>query len=388
MSSSSSPGFPGRPTTGRAHVQAGGAPGAGAAAQRPGAVYGRAGGVYGGKRGPRWGRIGLVVALALALAGGLLIGGGWLYYNRLNAGLDRTDPFSQITGDRPAKEVKGALNILLLGSDSRDPDSKAKPGQWRTDTIIVLHIDAAHEKAYLVSFPRDLYVFIPKSGTNPKYGNTKSKINAAFSWGGLPLVVQTVEGYTGVRMDHVVLLDFGGFKQVTDALGGVDMVIEQDVTSIHPPKRHFTKGPAHLNGAEALDYVRQRYQFAEGDFARMRHQQQFMKAVMDKAASSGTLTSPTKLNAFLKSITAAMTVDKDFSLVDLGLQFRNLRSDDLMFLVSPHQGSQTVKGESVVVPDAAKATALYQAMKTDTMGAWAAAGASPAASTKPGTAPK
>jgi LCP family protein required for cell wall assembly len=340
--------------------------------------------VYSGRPGPRrrWGRIGLVVAIALALFAGLLAGGGWLYYNRLNASLDRTDQFSQITGDRPDKAVKGALNMLLLGSDSRDPENKAKPGQWRTDTMIVLHVNAAHDKAYLVSIPRDLYVYIPKSKTNPKYGNTKAKINSAFAWGGLPLAVQAIEGYTGVRMDHVLLVDFGGFKQVTDALGGVDLFIEQDVTSIHPPKRHFTKGTHHLNGTEALDYVRQRYQFAEGDFARMRHQQQFMKALMDKAVSSGTLGNPAKLNAFLKSVTAAMTVDKDFSLVDTAVQFRSLRSENLAFMVSPHLGSQTIKGESVVAPDATKATALYQAMKGDTMDTLAAGGASPSATAK------
>jgi LCP family protein required for cell wall assembly len=324
----------------------------------------------------------MIVGLVLLLVVGLGVGGAWAYYDRLNAGLSRTDPFSQVTGDRPAKEVSGALNILILGSDSRDPDNKAKAGQWRTDTMIILHVDAAHDKAYLISVPRDLYVYIPKSGTNPKYGNTKTKINAAFAWGGLPLAIETIEGYTGVRLDHVVLVDFGGFKQVTDALGGVDMNIEQDITSIHPPHRHFAKGVAHLDGTQALDYVRQRYQFAEGDFARMRHQQQFMKALMDKAVSSGTLTNPVRLNAFLKSVTAAMTVDKDFSLGDVALQLRNLRTQDLTFMVSPHLGSQTIHGESVVVPDATKAAALYKAVKSDTMTAWAAQNAAPSAAAK------
>jgi len=323
-----------------------------------------------GRRGrPRWGRIALVFGLSMLLLAGLGAIGGWIYYSRLNAGLNRTDPFSQIA-NRPPKEAHGALNLLLLGSDSRDPDNEAKPGEWRTDTMIVLHIPSSHDRAYLISLPRDLYVHIPKSPTNPKLGNTNSKINSAFAWGGLPLAVQTIEGYTGVRMDHVVLIDFGGFKQVTDALGGVDMEIEQDVKSIHPPRRVFKKGPAHLNGAEALDYVRQRYQFAEGDFARMRHQQQFMKALMDKAASTGTLSNPAKLNSFLKSVTSAMTVDQDFSLVDTALQFRNIRSQDLTFLVSPHLGSQTINGESVIVPDKTKAGSLYLAVKADNLADW------------------
>jgi LCP family protein required for cell wall assembly len=248
--------------------------------------------------------------------------------------------------------------------------------------MIVAHVTADHKKAYLISLPRDLYVYIPKSPTNPEFGDTNSKINAAFAWGGVPLAVQTVEGYTGVHIDHVILIDFGGFQQVTDALGGVDLNIEQDVTSIHKPFRHFKKGVNHLNGAEALDYVRQRKQFPDGDFARMRHQQEFMKALLDKAASTGTLANPLKLNAFLKSVTKAMTVDNDFSLADTAWEFRNIRSGDLTFMVSPNRGSDTINGESVVVSDKTKALALYQAMAKDKMGDWTAQNATPSA--KPG----
>jgi LCP family protein required for cell wall assembly len=327
---------------------------------------GRTGTPYrGGKKGPRWGRIALVGGLALVLVGLLAGGGLYMYYRSLDNGLNRDDPFAELTGGRPAKAVDGAINMLLLGSDSRDPDNKGKPGEWRADTIIVMHIPAAHDKAYLVSVPRDLYVHIPKSKSNPQYGDTKAKINASFAWGGTPLTVQTIEEYTQVRMDHVVLIDFGGFKQVIDALGGIDMNVEQDVKSIHKPFRQFKKGMMHMNGDEALDYARQRYQFGEGDFARMRHQQQMMKAIMDKAASSGTLGNPKKLNAFLKAVTKALTVDKDFSLVDMALQFRGLRSQDLTFMVSPNKGSENVNGESVVVPDKTKATELYSGMKND-----------------------
>jgi anionic cell wall polymer biosynthesis LytR-Cps2A-Psr (LCP) family protein len=171
-------------------------------------------------------------------------------------------------------------------------------------------------------------------------------------------------------MDHVVLIDFGGFKQVVDALGGIDMYIEQDVKSIHPPHRQFTKGNAHLDGAEALDYVRQRYQFADGDFARMRHQQQFMKAVLDKAASSGTLSNPVKLNAFLRATAQAVTVDKDLSVLDMALTFRSIRSSDLVFSTAPHLGNKKVNGEDVIMPDTEKGAALYGAIKNDKAEEW------------------
>jgi LCP family protein required for cell wall assembly len=330
---------------------------------------------------PRWGRIALVVAAALVLLGGVGAAGASLYYKSLDGGLGRTDPFSAVTDGRPVKAVSGALNILLLGSDSRDPDSKASPGEWRTDTMILMHVPASHDKAYLISLPRDLYVHVPQSKTNPELGNTRAKLNAAFAWGGLPLVVQTIEGFTDVRVDHVILIDFGGFQQVVDALGGVDMNVERDLTSIHQPFRHFTKGTNHFNGAQALDYCRQRYQFPDGDFARMRHQQELLKAALDKAASGGTLSNPVKLNAFLKSATRALTVDKDFSMADMAVQFRNIRSKDLTFLVSPNLGSQTVDGESVVVSDKPKASALFEAVRRDTVGSWVA---SEQPSAKPG----
>jgi LCP family protein required for cell wall assembly len=406
------------PSSGRASVPGALAPTSGARARVSGAnaptspsapgVYGRPsppsppgkpptrtpgnGGQYSGRKKirPRWGRIALVAGcavIALALLAGL---GGFIYYKYVDSGLNRDDPFSQITDGRPAKVVDGALNILLLGSDSRDPDNKGKPGEWRTDTMIMLHIPADHQHAYLISMPRDLYVHVPKSKTTP-YGNTNAKLNASFSWGGTPLTVQTIEDYTKVRMDHVLLIDFGGFKQVIDALGGIDMNVEKDITSIHPPKRQFKKGMNHFNGDEALDYARQRYQFPDGDFARMRHQQEMMKAILDKAVSSGTVSNPGKLNSFLKAITKAMTVDKDFSLADMALQFRNLRSDDLTFLVSPNDGSKKIGGEDVVVPDVQKATALYDAVRNDKMGDWSTANApkpSSAPSTKASTKSK
>jgi LCP family protein required for cell wall assembly len=327
---------------------------------------------------PRWGRIFLVLGGFLMILALVASGVGYLYYNSLSNEIDRTDPFAGITGARPAKAVDGAVNILLLGSDSRDPDNGSQSGEWRTDTMIIAHIPSTHDKVYLVSIPRDLYIHIPQSPTNPKLGNTKAKINAAFAWGGLPLTVQALEEYSGLRMDHVMLIDFGGFKQVVDALGGIDMPIEQDIKSIHPPYRQFKKGNSHLDGAAALDYVRQRYQFAEGDFARMRHQQQFMRAVLDKAASTGTMSNPVKLNGFLRSTAKAATVDNDFSLIDMAFQFRGIRGEDLVFKVAPNAGpGRTRGGEDVIMPDTAKGPSFYDALKNDKAAEWFAQNSAP-----------
>jgi LCP family protein required for cell wall assembly len=310
----------------------------------------------------------------ILLIAALGVGYGYTYAKNLDKGLKRTDAFSGLNNGRPAKTVSGALNILLVGSDSRSPDTPIdQETNARSDTLIVMHVSASHDKAYLVSIPRDTYVYVPQSAGASDCGTRRDKINAAFSLGGLPLAVKTVECFTGVRIDHVMAIDFAGFQAVTDALGGVDLYIDRTITSIHKPYRKFTKGTRHLNGAEALDWVRQRKQFPDGDFSRVRHQQEFLKALMDKAASTGTLTSPGKLNGFLKSVTKAVTVDKSFSLVDMALQFRDLRGNNLTFMTNPNDGSDTIDGQSVVVSNKAKASALYQAMAEDKMADWVTA---------------
>ena len=352
----------------------GGGGGSGRGPNGPGGGRGGDGGrQYRGKPKPKWGRIALVGGIAVLALSVLGAGGAYLYASNLDDDLARTDPFSELTGGRPAKTVDGAINMLLVGTDSRDPDAQINvASEWRADTMIVMHIPADHSEAYLVSLPRDLYVPVPDSNDAPCANAQRHKINAAFAFGGLPRAVRTVECMSGVRMNHVMAIDFGGFKDVTDALGGVDLKVERTIKSIHKPYRTFKKGTNQMSGAEALDWLRQRKQFPDGDFARMRHQQEFLKALMDKAASTGTLANPAKLNAFLKATTAAVTVDGEFSLVDMALQFRNLRSDNLHFITNPNVGSQTVNGESVVVADREKALAMYQAISAGKMKEWAA----------------
>lgn len=343
----------------------------------------------------RWGRTAAVIGTTLALLLGLAAGGAFLYYRSLDSGIQRTDAFGtggQQTQEeaviRPPVEVAGAKNFLLLGSDSRDfddPDSRGGAGAGRTDAIILLHVDAAHRKAYLISLPRDLYVHIPPSPANRHLGNKHAKINAAFAWGGVPLTVRAVEGYTSVHIDHVVLVDFAGFQQVTDALGGVDIHNDCAFTSIAKPFRHFPKGVNHLNGPEALDFVRQRKQFPDSDFTRMRHQREFLRALLDKASSTDTLKNPLKLNAFLKSVARAITVDKDFSLADVAFAFRNIGSGDLTMLISPNRGSAMVNNESVVLPDPVRGRSLFDAVIKDTVADWIAQ--NPPAATRTGGCP-
>jgi LCP family protein required for cell wall assembly len=322
-----------------------------------------------------------VSVLALVLIAGIGAFATYLWIKSVDDGLNRTDPFANING-RPQRLADGALNVLLLGSDTRDPSAPTdQASKWRTDTIILMHIPASHDKAYLISIPRDLYVEIPASndGSRPK---ANEKINTAYAWGGAPLMVKTVENYTQVRIDHVVLIDFGGFVKVTDAVGGVDMNVDRTITSIFPPYRTFNQGMNHFNGTEALDYVRQRYQFPDGDITRGKHQQQFLKALLDKAVSAGTVTNVSAFKEFVSSTASALTVDKDFSLIDLGWQFHNLRGNDLVFLTSPYSGFGDRDGiGSVVVPDDGKASTLYSAVAKDTLATYLAPKKTPSNST-------
>ncbi|HEY7272378.1 MAG TPA: LCP family protein [Actinoplanes sp.] len=365
-----------RPPRGSAPVGPGGPPPRGPGGSGPGGT-----GPYRKRPKPRWGRIALVAGALFVILGLVAAISLYGYASGLDKDLKRTDAFSDLTDGRPVKTVDGALNILIVGSDSRDPDSTDESANaWRADTLMIMHIPANHKTAQIVSIPRDLWVQIPSANNGSCDSGTRAKINASFAFGGLPRAVRTVECMTDVHLDHVAAIDFGGFKDVTNALGGVDLRVEQTITSIHKPHRVFTKGIMHMNGDEALDWIRQRKQFPRGDFARMQHQQEFLKALMDKAASTGTLTNPAKLNAFLKAVTAAVTVDHDFSLTDMALQFRSLRSNNLTFLTSPNKGSQTIAGQSVVVSDREKALTLYQAMAADRMDEWMTANQTPSTS--------
>ena len=312
------------------------------------------------------------IAISAALLLLVVIGGaaGTFYYfvHAVDSRVGRVQAFDQIPArDRPQKAAVAAdaMNFLILGSDSRDLENTTGS---RSDTIILLHIDKDHTGADLVSIPRDTWVHIPKSPAGP-YGNTDAKINAAYAWGGVPLTVQTVEKFTGVYIDHVVLIDFAGFKEIIDKLGGVEINVEKSFTSTHSLNansiRHFNAGPQLLDGAAALDYARERYAFADGDFARIRHQQQLINAVLDRATSGGLPTNPAKLHAFLEACAASIVVDSTLNIRNTAWELRHLGSADLHFYTNPSSGIGRVGSQSVVFPDRARAKDAFDAIRLD-----------------------
>ncbi|WP_406037114.1 LCP family protein [Micromonospora sp. NBC_00898] len=310
-------------------------------------------------------RIALIVLLVVVLLGGGGLVAGGLYVHSIDSGIERVDAFNDVPeASRPQVVASGAMNIMILGSDSRDPENTSGS---RSDTIMLAHLPKDRSSAQLISIPRDTWTHVPRSKEGR--GGRNAKINAAYAWGGVPLMVQTVEEFTGVRIDHVTMVDFAGFKEIVDALGGIDIDVEESFTSTHSlnanGRREFVKGRQTMDGATALDYARERYAFANGDFTRIKHQQQVIKAILDKAASGGVLTSPGKLNSFVQATANAVAVDKSLSLLDLAMELRHLRSGNLGFFTCPTKGTGRVGSESVVFADTAKAKDLFGAVRRD-----------------------
>lgn len=321
-----------------------------------------------GGRKRRWPRIliaiGVFTALVVAGIGGLL----WERQSSYNGNIDRIQGvMPDDDPDRPGPNVKGTENWLLVGSDSRERNTTGegnrtwRPGQQRTDTIMLLHLPADRKKAYIVSFPRDAWVEVPG------YGN--QKINAAFSYGGPKLLIETVENLTGIRIDHYGAIDFEGFKSMTDALGGVTVNIKE---TVYDParKKQWTAGKQKLNGEDALLFVRQRYNLPNGDFDRIKRQQAFLRALAKQASDRGTLTNPLKLDRFLSALTKSISVDEGVSAGDLrslALSMRGVRASDVVFMTTPHRGTGTRARQSVVFLDPAKSKTLFEAVKTAKM---------------------
>lgn len=291
----------------------------------------------------------------------------------LNSQLDDIARFDSRLNTRqrapePTGEAAEARNFLLLGVDKGSgetieeelADGQWSPGAFRSDTIMLLHVPADREKAFLVSLPRDSLVRVP--------GYQRQKINAAFSYGGPDLAVRTVEALTGVYVDHVAMIDWAGFKDLTRAIGGVPVTVAETFTDPRND-RTWEAGTHILEGTKALQYVRTRYGLQDGDFDRIRRQQNFLRAVMRKTTSNGTLANPIKLTNLVHAVTAATTVDSGFSTADirrLALTLRGLGTKDVEFITAPMRGYADIDGVgSVVRLDKRECRALWDSVRND-----------------------
>lgn len=293
-------------------------------------------------------------AAVIAVVASVFIGGLARSYDR-NADVI-ADAFPK--ADRPAA-TDGAENILLIGSDSR----KGLGAGGRSDTLMLAHVPADRKAVYLMSIMRDSWVDIPGHGT--------AKINAASSWGGVPLTVQTVEQLLDVRIDHVAEIDFAGFEGMTDALGGVTVQSPNDFTV---RGQHFVAGANRLDGAEALTFVRERHAFADADHTRVENQQAFLRGIVDGVLSKGTLTNPGRIQDFVAATSKYLSVDAglDFqTLVGLGWSLRDIRPSDLQTFTLPTAGSGTsADGQSYVAVNTGAVQSLSSALRSDDLGRW------------------
>ncbi|WP_069762856.1 LCP family protein [Streptomyces sp. LUP47B] len=300
-------------------------------------------------------------AVGLALAGTLVLGcaaAGWAYWH-LNSNIKSVDIDSALGDDRPAKVTPTpsasqeaplpteAVNILVLGSDSRSGKANQALGGGsstgaRSDTAMVVHIDAGRTTATVVSIPRDTLVTRPScplasgGSTSAAYG---AMFNSAYSVGGPVCAVKTVESITNVRMDHYVEIDFSGFAKLVDALGGVTVTTDEDIDD---DDSHLTlkAGTHHLNGAQALAFARTRHGIGDGsDLGRIGLQQKLVKALLEQISSTNLLTSPTKLYSVADAITGSLTTDTGLDslteLMSLGESLRGLSSDEAKTVTMP-----------------------------------------------------
>jgi LCP family protein required for cell wall assembly len=266
----------------------------------------------------------------------------------------------------------GPMNFLLLGSDNNSADAatQSSPIGERSDTIMIIHVRQDRKQASIISIPRDSYVDVPSAGARWRGG--KNKINAAFAFGGPALTAKTVYALTKVSLNGAFVLDFKSTRDLVDAIGGVTVCVPEDVRSSFTSKV-WTKGCHEMDGADALEFMRQRKNLARGDFDRIRDQQLVFRALLEKVSSSGVLTNPLKLNRLLSTVSRSITVDQRVNIKDLIFELKGIRSNDLRFATVPAStASLRTPAGSAVVLDPVKSSALFAAIRNDTIDAWLA----------------
>lgn len=321
--------------------------------------------------------VGLLVTLMVLSLG--VTAGAYYLQHRLTSQIGRIEGVFEglEESERPTVFTRGrapqAVNILLMGTDRRSSVATTGagaaapswvPGAQRTDALMLLHIDGDRRGATVVSLPRDSWVPVPGYGM--------AKINAAFSYAGPSLAVRTVEQLTNVRIDHLAVIDWEGFRQLTDAVGGVTVTVPSTVFDSARGVT-WTAGQHTLTGQQALDYVGQRYGLPNGDLDRVRRQQNFLRALMEDHLRPALRSDPRLVYAFLDIATRNLSVDEEWEvgdMADLAFSLRHLRTDDVNFLTVPVLGLGREGDQSVVYLDRVRGAGLWRTVRTDRVQDW------------------
>jgi LCP family protein required for cell wall assembly len=266
-----------------------------------------------------------------------------------------------------------AMNILLMGSDSRKGQTNKKYGDpdiytgERSDTAILLHLSADRSFATAVSIPRDTWVMLPTCEIDGRtVGAFEGKFNTAFEIGGPGCTVKLVEQMTGLTVDNFAVIDFDGFKEVVDALGGVEVCLTEPAND-PASKLQLPAGTSTVNGEQALSFVRARKTLSDGsDLSRIKRQQAFLSAMIREASSTGLLLNPIKLYSTLNAATSGLTTDPGLAeidvLRDLALSVRGMAPSEIAFLTMPWV--ERGDGQNVLVDEAAAAP-IWQSIADD-----------------------
>ncbi|MEZ0090532.1 LCP family protein [Streptacidiphilus sp. EB129] len=301
--------------------------------------------------------------------------GGFLYW-KLNSNLRTVDIGAALGSDRPAASAAGAMNILVLGSDSRSGANGqlaggADDGTSRSDTSMVVHINERHDHADVVSIPRDTLVDRPActsvKGTGTVAAVQGAMVNSAYEVGGPACAVKTVEAMTGLRMDHFVEVDFSGFAKLIDALGGVTVTTTVDIDDTDSGL-HLQAGTHRLGGDQALAFVRTRHGVGDGsDLGRIQLQQQMIKSILVQLQSLDLWSSPTKLYDMADTATSSITTDSDLgsvaSLISFAESLKGIGADRTAGVTMPNTVAPSDANR--VVPLEPEATALWTALRAD-----------------------
>ncbi|MEV5372527.1 LCP family protein [Streptomyces albogriseolus] len=319
-----------------------------------------------------WG-VGLGVSLALVGAAAA----GWAVYMKLEGNITPDEAaaaeLARFEKDRPTALVKDALNILLIGSDSRAGAENGRygrdPGTERSDTVILLHLSAGRRSATAVSVPRDLMVDVPdcRRPDGSRSAPMFAQFNAAFEVGGSACTVRTVEKLTDIRVDHHVVVDFKGFKDMVDAVDGVEVCLSEPIDD-EDAHLHLPAGRVTLDGEQALGYVRARKTLGDGsDTGRIERQQRFLGALVNKVRSNGILLNPVKLYPVLDAATSSLTTDPELAslrgLYELVRGLRDIPAEGVQFLTVPRESyAGDVNRDQLAHPAAGK---LFERLRKD-----------------------
>ncbi|GAA1156204.1 LCP family protein required for cell wall assembly [Kitasatospora gansuensis] len=323
-------------------------------------------------------RVRLRRTIACTVAGLLVIGGGAAGYAywKLNGNIKSVDINAQLGTARPPASTNGSFNVLVLGSDSRngkngDLAGGETDGTARSDTAMVVHVNQAHTRADVVSIPRDTLVARPACsavGTGKAVPAAKSVMfNTAYEVGGPACAVKTTEQLTGLRMDHYVEIDFAGFADLVNSIGGVTVTTTVAIDD-KDSGLHLAAGTHQLNGDQALAFVRTRHGVGDGsDLGRIELQKQMVKSILTQIKGMGLTSNPAKLWSVADKLTKSVTTDSELAsvsaLAGLADTLKPIGPENLDMVTLPVVTAPSDPNR--VIPAEPRAAELWQALAAD-----------------------